>query len=674
MNHCIMHKSLRAIVLVPAALVAIGGICWAAGATSGPAEKLLLGFEEDELAATHFVGREVKKGRESWFYLIDKPGGFDFSARFEWPSEVNTFWSWPCRSGEHTEGKLAMVAAIGPANPDNQECTFERTDFLSRYYPSLRNSFQARPIMTTFQWLSKGRPDLKDWSGYDLFRIDVRCQGQPAKIRLALEDDVIEPPVMRVFELPADEWVTLELDLAAAAQARGLDLKRIANFWLMGVSSQRAELRIDNIRIARKDAPVPHRILRDESPMAVTFPPRPPRPLQPSLKGPAPDRSPVTLDKPLIVTQGSITPYGWVTAYDNQRIFVAYNTKNTTPGAVFTDDGGKTWKNIAPATARNLDHGTARGCAIDANGDGLAISTGPGCSSLHPGPKQHLTKYTFTGTGWEARLPARILDCDIRHCGHNGSAVRLSHGPAQGRIWACWGALDRNHVNAVHVKFSDDDGETWFTWGKGGLLPGSQEGDWSNGTYAYPDVALVSCKDHVACIWQHINGPVQWSRYDGSTWSAPQEICKIARKGDYGGGMSAVATAAGEIFLAGTGIDTVLRWDGKAWIAESITVPDGGMLSLAGDVLMLFTSGKLNRQWRGLDWSRETELKYYRRTPAGKWEGPVALSGAFTMHDYRGKPGFSVPLHSPPNFVPVVWSDYREKVIKMLKVPVAASP
>ena len=192
-----------------------------------------------------------------------------------------------------------------------------------------------------------------------------------------------------------------------------------------------------------------------------------------------------------------------------------------------------------------------------------------------------MTKYSFTRCGWEARLPARIIDCDIRHCGHNGSAVRLTRGPAPGRIWAGWGEIDRNHVNGVHVKFSDDDGETWFTWGKGGLLPGSQQGDWSNGTYGYPNVVMVPCKDHVACIWQHVGGPVQWSRYDGAAWSPPQEICKIDRKGDYGGGMSAVTTAAGELFLTGTGIDTVLRWDGKDWACEPIAVADGGLLSLA---------------------------------------------------------------------------------------------
>ena len=121
----------------------------------------------------------------------------------------------------------------------------------------MRNALEARLLLTTFQWLAKGRPDLKDWSGYDLLRIDVRCEGQPAKITLALEDDVIEPPVVRVYETPADKWVTLELDLAEAARVRGLELDKIANFWLLGTSPERAELRVDNVRIARAACRLP---------------------------------------------------------------------------------------------------------------------------------------------------------------------------------------------------------------------------------------------------------------------------------------------------------------------------------------------------------------------------------------------------------------------------------
>lgn len=48
-------------------------------------EKIILGFEETELSQSDEVSRQEKPGRESWFYLLQPPEGFDFAARFEWP-------------------------------------------------------------------------------------------------------------------------------------------------------------------------------------------------------------------------------------------------------------------------------------------------------------------------------------------------------------------------------------------------------------------------------------------------------------------------------------------------------------------------------------------------------------------------------------------------------------
>ena len=141
---------------------------------------------------------------------------------------------------------------------------------------------------------------------------------------------------------------------------------------------------------------------------------------------------------------------------------------------------------------------------MDAAGEGVAISSGPGCAGLGcANPRQHLTKYTFIGTGWKAEFPT-ILDSDIRHCGSNASVVRLSNGPYRGRLWASWGQIGRAHRVNVHAKFSDDDGRTWIPWGSGAALPGSEAGPWSNGTYSYPQTVITPYKDHVACFWRHI--------------------------------------------------------------------------------------------------------------------------------------------------------------------------
>jgi hypothetical protein len=650
--------------------------------SSVPAEKLILGFEQAELSRGAHISRQEKPGRKSWFYLLEHPEGLDFAARFEWPGETNRAWTWHCRRGKHTEGELALVATVAPADREKQTATYRQSEFLSYFYPNIRRGFvEARLLMTSFQWLVKARPDLRDWSDYDLLRADVHSDAAPVKLWLALEDNLLEPPVMRTYKIPADKWVTLELDLKEAQRVRELDLANITNFWLMARSSVRATVRIDNIRIARQGTSAPNELLQDNSTMAIPIV-RPKRPDVPSIPSAVkPDRTIMKLAKPVVVAHGSIVPFGWVSAYDNRYILVAYSARDRTnpeakdeARAVFTDDGGRSWKQLANPTARNLDHGTARGCVIDERGDGVAISSGPGCAGLgHSNPRQHLTKYTFTSKGWEARFPT-ILDSDIRHCGSNASVVRLRRGPFKGRLWASWGEIGREHAIGVHAKYSDDDGRTWIPWGKGAALPGSQSADWSNGTYGYPETVVCPYKEHIACFWRHKrNCGAKWSVYDGSDWSTPAEVLPITlddMDGAYRATMSAITKGDREIFFTATGLKTVLRWDGKSWHAEPVRIEDGGMLSLAGDVIALFTSGKVNRRWKGLRWQRRTILHCYQRLPSGRWEGPVGLTPEFAIDEYRSLAGFSVPPYSPENFVPLVWSDHDEGTVKLLKVPV----
>jgi len=254
---------------VPVILLAVMSSWAEADSPSGrPAEKLILGFEGAELACGSEVSREEKPGRDSWFYLLDQAKGFDFAARFEWPGATNRAWTWRCRPGEHTEGELALVTSVGPPNTRNRKATYQQTEFLSRFYPDTREGFEAHRVMTTFQWLARADPALRDWSGYERLWVDVLCNA-PAELWLALEDDLIEPPVMRTFRIPEKQWVTLEVNLSEAVRARGIELAKIANFWLLGRASVRAELRVDNIRIVRRGVPVPERLLRDRTPMTV---------------------------------------------------------------------------------------------------------------------------------------------------------------------------------------------------------------------------------------------------------------------------------------------------------------------------------------------------------------------------------------------------------------------
>jgi len=662
---------------VPVILLGVMSSWAEADSPSGkPAEKLILGFEHAELTSGSDISREEKSGRDSWFYLLEQANGFDFAARFEWPGATNRAWTWRCRPGAHTEGELALVTSVGPPNTRNRKATYGQTEFLSRFYPDTREGFEAHRVMTTFQWLAKADPALRDWSGYERLWADVLCNA-PAELWLALEDDLIEPPVMRTFRIPEKQWITLEVNLTEAVRARGIELAKIANFWLLGRASVRAEVRVDNIRIVRRGAPVPERLLRDRTPMTVpSIPPGQPQvsSLPQELK---PDRTPIQLGEPTVVARGSVIPFGWVSAYDNRFLFVAYSSKDKSKAvakAVYTDDGGQSWKPLPEPAARNLDHGTARGSAIDATGDGVAVSSGLGCAGLgHANPRQHLTKYTFTGTGFKAELPT-ILDSDIRHCGSNASVVRLPSGPHRGRLWASWGQIGRAHSVCVHAKYSDDDGRTWVPWGKGALVPGSEASEWSDGTYGYPETVITPYGSYVACFWRHKRRcGVLWSVYDGTGWSPPSEVSSITldgMDGAYRATMSTVTKGETEVFLTATGLGTVLRFDGKSWNAAPIQCEDGGMLSLAGDVVTLFNAGKVNRRWKGIDWSRQTVLRYFRRSPDGRWEGPHDLISELNIHEYRSLAGYYVPPYAPANFVPLVWSDFDEGTVKLLKVPI----
>lgn len=83
------------VVLVAIALVACHISCCAVRAQEAAtdSQRLILGFEKEELLKTEWVSREEKPGK-SWFYFLDRPKGFDFVARFEAPGQINRAWTW----------------------------------------------------------------------------------------------------------------------------------------------------------------------------------------------------------------------------------------------------------------------------------------------------------------------------------------------------------------------------------------------------------------------------------------------------------------------------------------------------------------------------------------------------------------------------------------------------
>src|SRR5262245_24514815 len=115
-----------------------------------------------------------------------------------------------------------------------------------------------------------------DWSEYDLLRLDAHGEEVKQTIRIMLEDEEISPPIVRNLTVEPGKWLTLEIDLRAAAKERGLNLKRMATL-AVGVAELVEKPRtarqhtalIDNLRLARRGAPARLPVVRDPGSYAL---------------------------------------------------------------------------------------------------------------------------------------------------------------------------------------------------------------------------------------------------------------------------------------------------------------------------------------------------------------------------------------------------------------------
>lgn len=640
-----------------------------ASAVSGGG-KLIIGFETEELRG--------KKG-STWCEIKEVQGGCDFWAHFEYGGAGSRAWTWNCRQGQCTEGKQALVRVVAARG---EPLSFKRSPFLDRYYPALRQGADATVILNTFQWLAHAEAHLRDWSSFQRLWVDVRSD-RAFKAWLTVEDETIEPPVVGCFDMPVGKWVTLELDLEEAKRARDLDLAHIANIYLLGNATEGTTICVDNVRVVPRDAKADIQVLRDTRPMTVPRSGFPRTPAMPPLSAEyRPDRSPVKLEAARRIAQGSVVPYGWIAAADNRHLLLGctQGKDRSDQRAVMMEssDGGATWSELPAPIARNFDHGSSRGCVVDANGDSVAVSSGPGCAGIGVAtPRQHLTKYTFTGKGWVRRESATILDSDIRHCGSAASVIRLPRGPHKGRLWAAWGAVDRMRRLVVHCRYSDDDGETWWHDGKSALVPGSEEADFSLNSYSYQQPRIAYFRGQAAVFWQDARG-LRWSRYEGERWSPAEPIdadakvnVAVSENESFRVPGSVVTVDEDQVFLTAWSRGGVFRFDGRTWSRELPDAEDAGTLTVCGDRdVMLITSGHTEQPppTKRIEIRRQARVLCYRRKHDGTWAEPLDISdGAVTLHEYRQMTGVVVPPMSPPNFAPVAFSDGQ--TVLMVRVP-----
>jgi hypothetical protein len=218
---------------------------------------------------------------------------------------------------------------------------------------------------------------------------------------------------------------------------------------------------------------------------------------------------------------------------------------------------------------------------------------------------------------------------------------------------------------AVHCAFSDDDGKTWWPWGRMGMVPGSRQPGFALNTYGYQQPRVAPFGDEIACVWQDVRGLV-WSAFDGREWSPVTAIdgsvtAPLAVSANESFRVpGSVVCAGGDLFVTAWNVPGVLRFSNGRWSRELPGAADAGALSAAGDRLVLVTSGHVEQPppEKRIKIVREASVLAYVRGTDGTWSPPRDLAGgAVKLQEYRQMAAVILPAYAPGGFVPVAWSD-----------------
>jgi len=633
------------------------------GAPDSSREMLLMGFEQDEVMA--------------WAPAIERSND-ELAVRTKPPVRYQPFWQkLRLRRGDASQGEWALTQymrySFGNGDDTPALVYGGPNDDVFRWY--------LAPFCTA-GWFRDVLP--ADWSAYDRLRLDVKSTESEFEFFVGLEDEECEPPVERRFAVEAGEWTTVELDLKELAAARGLDLTKMVNLWLFPLRNTGcSEVRIDNIRLARADAPTALRVVRDTGPMTIPTPPE--KILKAEPVAAVPDRSPVLQEKPAVLDVARLnkdwSKVFWsenhfrvsrrgIAAFDNNHIALCcwthglnaalHNDDKMYQSLIWTTDGGKTWRGPEGVDRPRYlrQHGSASG--IETAGPDMLFVSAAGDDHFNAGPRGLPTARLrfraarFTGRGWTL-TPDVLVSRDPRRSWGTPTAVRLKSG----RIWAAWYYETRMGIGVLQVqaKHSDDGGKQWHSWrpGKTGALTPPL-----NRPYGALRPWLVPYGEHVACFWED-----RWSAFDGRVWSPPGAAGK-PRKHRYNS-FATTGGPQGELFAYATDFGAkglALRWDGKQWVREKVPgiTCAPGLLTVAGGRLVLIAPD------RPVQWKRKTyasKLLMSIRNKDGTWTDARAI-----VTEPAGIKNVAVPAESPPNFVPVAWTGPPgQKWVKVLSVP-----
>jgi len=698
-----MVRPLTQTTVLLCCLQVIALCCGAVWAEEPARERLLLGFEADEI--TQMIERLAKEKIEVTRTPSEPSGGGE-QATVGMSPWVG-FRDWSLRRGEASQGQWAMTLRPTTLSVWTGPRPGPKLDEVDRFYGLYERSTGVFNIAGV---LRKVLPE--DWSHFDRLRFDVLISGAPQTVYVAMEDEDIMPPVVRSVLVEPGKWTTVEVDLKAAVKQRGLDLKSMATLRIGFTLGDREDgakrarrsdaaptALLDNLRLCGQNAAAGLPLVRDDRPHHVPelFQAIASKPAPMELPPGKPDRSPIKLQDPFRIETPRpcfVSPVGWIAAYDNRRMLVGFSYGGTKDAYVWqTLDGGGTWRGWDGAgeaglvPLREMTHQAGRGDSVGPRAD-VMLLTNLGCNGpASAGPTLFVERLSLGPDGWQRSKQPALVDCDLRHCNSNQSIVRASTG----RLYAAYGYTSRLGTIAVGVRYSDDDGHTWKSWrpGKNGILPGGihSQDDGIGFGYTFEEPCLVPLAKHVACIWCKRVGyeyrEIKWSRFDGRQWSPVETIVETKKRDAYNPtrpAVHAVSVGDSEVFMVNALYKGVLHFEGGRWSREADEVPAGSRVSVAGDkhIVVIAARGEesdLSTSPGVVEAEGAVDLQVWHRLAEGHWNGPLTVAGepvplASPDNRWYARPGFVVQPYAPPNFVPVAWSCGKNWV-KVLRVPVA---
>lgn len=646
------------------------------GLAEEPAEKLLWGFEK-----AAFESKKIP--------IVEKDGDFEVTLASRPMSGFTAEYKIRIAKGAATEGEYALRRLYTGDGLSSKLANYTNLYRMSAY----------SDVLNTFQYFGEYLP--LDWSGYDLFRVDVQVRKVPVTLRVSLEDEDLILPVDRFFNVPADQWVTLEIDLTRAAEARGFDPSHVANLFIVPEPGKPfpKEISVDNLRLCKRGAASKLPVVIDQQPYEMG---------KPRLSGinqkNAPDKlnawEPVAeVMPPVLAREGKSPPVakglfqidfppGWngyercgdgkwhrhlrIVAADDQRMLVGFGPKGTVDGQGFsynghghltvmqTLDGGKIWKGIGgtdlPTLAARWSVGGAAGIAEN----DIMVYDNLGCSVLtgwygYPSDRLFFRRIAFNGREWTL-TPHYWVTSESRHCVHFARAIRLPSG----RIWMGWAQDGRDGYQEVAAMYSDDHGSTWHPWHGDdrkssrvpGFFPERKHGEYRTTAMKQEELEKLRVEFLELVCYQgqpalFANG--KWTVFDGKAWRAPQ---------------SAPSPLWNEPFV----VDGVLylfqrtgglhAWTGAEWKQERV-LDRNGSFSSVGKTLVYVAPEQKNRELL-------KNIVMWRKT-GGAWSGPERL---LDKDEDAPIAHVATPLVSPEGFVPVAYMCTGRNWVKVLKMPV----